>query len=443
VIEILIILLLLLANGFFAMSEIAIISARKAHLQQLAKSGNAKARAALDLATNPDRFLATVQIGITLIGIFAGAFSGATIADRIGSYLGTFPLLAPYSKTIGVGSVVVGLTYLSLVIGELVPKRLALGNAERIAPSVAPAMRTLSTIASPIVHLLSASSNLVIKLLGVKSLPKPTTTPEEIRVLVQLGRESGIFEESEQDMIEGVLRLDERPVGGFITPRKQIVWFDLNDTPKDILQKLEKSRHSRYPVMHGSLDTVLGIVRAKDILAQCLASRPLDLKAILRPPLFFPETISSLKALELFKQKGAHIALVIDEYGGIEGIVTHNDILEAIVGYIPSAGEPVQPQATRRDDGSWLVDGLLHIDELREIFELDKMPEGAYSVYHTVGGFVISQLRTIPSPGQSFRWENLRFEVVDMDGRRVDKILVVPIKKGSRQEEGIDKALVG
>jgi putative hemolysin len=442
-IEILIILLLVLANGFFAMSEIAIISARKSHLQQLAKSGNAKARAALDLATNPDRFLATVQIGITLIGIFAGAFSGATIAEKIGSYLGTFPFLAPYSKTIGVGIVVVSLTYLSLVIGELVPKRLALGNAERIAPSVSPVMRTLSTIASPIVHLLSVSTNLVIKLMGVKSLPRPTTTPEEIRVLVQIGRESGIFEESEQDMIEGVLRLDERPVGGFITPRKQIVWFDLNDTPKDILQKLEKSRHSRYPVMHGSLDTVLGIVRAKDILAQCLASRPLDLKAVLRPPLFFPETMSSLKALELFKQKGTHIALVIDEYGGIEGIVTHNDILEAIVGYIPSAGEPVQPQATRRDDGSWLVDGLLHIDELKEIFELDKMPEGAYSVYHTVGGFVISQLRTIPSPGQSFRWENLRFEVLDMDGRRVDKVLVTPIQEASGQEERPDQESPG
>jgi putative hemolysin len=442
-IEILIILLLVLANGFFAMSEIAIISARKSHLQQLAKSGNSKARAALDLATNPDRFLATVQIGITLIGIFAGAFSGATIAEKIGSYLGTFPFLAPYSKTIGVGIVVVSLTYLSLVIGELVPKRLALGNAERIAPSVSPVMRTLSTIASPIVHLLSVSTNLVIKLMGVKSLPRPTTTPEEIRVLVQIGRESGIFEESEQDMIEGVLRLDERPVGGFITPRKQIVWFDLNDTPKDILQKLEKSRHSRYPVMHGSLDTVLGIVRAKDILAQCLASRPLDLKAVLRPPLFFPETMSSLKALELFKQKGTHIALVIDEYGGIEGIVTHNDILEAIVGYIPSAGEPVQPQATRRDDGSWLVDGLLHIDELKEIFELDKMPEGAYSVYHTVGGFVISQLRTIPSPGQSFRWENLRFEVLDMDGRRVDKVLVTPIQEASGQEERPDQESPG
>lgn len=442
-IEILIILLLVLANGFFAMSEIAIISARKAHLQQRARLGDAKARGALDLAASPDRFLATVQIGITLIGIFAAAFSGATIAEKIASYLATFSSLAPYSKTIGVGIVVVSLTYLSLVIGELVPKRLALGNAERIAPSVSPVMRTLSTIASPIVHLLSVSTNLVIKLLGVKSLPRPATTPEEIRVLVQIGRESGIFEESEQDMIEGVLRLDERPVGGFITPRKQIVWFDLNDTPKDILQKIEKSRHSRYPVMHGSLDTVLGIVRAKDLLAQCLASRPLDLKAVLRPPLFFPETMSSLKALEIFKEKGTHIALVIDEYGGIEGIVTHNDILEAIVGYIPSAGEPVQPQATRRDDGSWLVDGLLHIDELKEIFELEKMPEGAYSVYHTVGGFVISQLRTIPSPGQSFRWENLRFEVLDMDGRRVDKVMVTPIQEGSGQEEKLDRESAG
>jgi putative hemolysin len=428
VLEILIIFLLLVANGIFAMSEIAIVSARKARLQQLADAGNAQARAALELATNPNRFLATVQIGITLVGILAGAFGGATIAEEIAARLSVVPFLAPYGETIGVGVVVLGITYFSLIIGELVPKRLALNNAERIASAVAAPMQALSTITAPAVRLLSISTDIVIRLLRVKPSAEPSITPEEIKVLIEQGTESGVFEEVEQDMIESVLRLDKRRVGAFMTPRTQIVWFDLEDTLEDIRRKIVSSQHSRFPVVKDSLDNVLGIVRTKDLLAQSLASQSLELRALLRPPLFIPESMSALKVLELFKQKGTHIALVTDEYGGIQGMVTHNDILEAIVGYIPSAGEPTEPQATRRDDGSWLLDGLLHIDKLKDIFDLEKLPDEEHGNYQTVGGFVMSQVRSIPTVGQRFKWGKLWFEVVDMDGHRVDKVLVAPVE---------------
>ena len=431
--EILIIFLLIVANGVFAMSEAAIISARKARLQQLAEAGNSQARAALELATHPNQFLATVQIGITLVGILAGAFGGATIAEEIAARLSVVPFLVPYSEVVGVGIVVLGLTYFSLIIGELVPKRLALNNAERIASAVAAPMRALSAIAAPVVRLLNVSTDVVIRVLGVKPSTEPSITPEEIKILIEQGTESGVFEEAEQEMIESVLRLNERRVGAFMTPRMQIVWFGIEDSAEEIQRKIANSRHSRFPVIQDSLDNVLGIVRAKDLLTQSLANQQLDLMAWLHPPLFIPENMSALKVLELFKQKGTHIALVTDEYGGIQGMVTHNDILEAIVGYIHSAGSPAEPEATRREDGSWLLDGLLPIDKLKEIFDIEKLPDEEQSHYQTVGGFVMAQVRNIPLVGQRFEWGNLCFEVVDMDGRRVDKVLVTPSPAEERQ----------
>ena len=431
--EILIIFLLIVANGVFAMSEAAIISARKERLQQLAEAGNSQARAALELATHPNQFLATVQIGITLVGILAGAFGGATIAEEIAARLSVVPFLVPYSEVVGVGIVVLGLTYFSLIIGELVPKRLALNNAERIASAVAAPMRALSAIAAPVVRLLNVSTDVVIRVLGVKPSTEPSITPEEIKILIEQGTESGVFEEAEQEMIESVLRLNERRVGAFMTPRMQIVWFGIEDSAEEIQRKIANSRHSRFPVIQDSLDNVLGIVRAKDLLTQSLANQRLDLMAWLHPPLFIPENMSALKVLELFKQKGTHIALVTDEYGGIQGMVTHNDILEAIVGYIHSAGSPAEPEATRREDGSWLLDGLLPIDKLKEIFDIEKLPDEEQSHYQTVGGFVMAQVRNIPLVGQRFEWGKLYFEVVDMDGRRVDKVLVTPSPAEERQ----------
>jgi len=426
--EIGIIFLLLVANGVFAMSEIAVIASRKIRLQGLADSGDKQARAALKLAKNPNQFLATIQVGITVVGIFAGAFGGATIAEKMAAYLKAFPLLAPYRDVIAVGTVVVVTTYLSLIIGELVPKRLALNNPERIASIMAPPMQFLSRVALPVVRLVEISTNLVIRLLGVKPVPKPVITHEEIKTLIEQGRQSGIFEEAEQDMIENVLRLDERPAGAAMTPRTKIVWLNIEAPFEEIGQKLVEYRYSRFPVARGNLEDILGVVRAKDMLVQHLNGQPFDLKTLLRPPLFVHEGMSSLDVLELFKEKGTHIALVTDEYGGIEGMITHNDILEDIVGHIPTAGEPsAEPQAQLRSDGSWLADGLLNIDVLKEILEIGELPNEEDGRYHTVGGLMINQLQGIPTASQYFEWQGLRFEVLDMDGRRVDKVLIAPI----------------
>jgi putative hemolysin len=427
--EVLIILLLLIANGALAMAEIAVVSSRKARLRQLANEGYRGARAAQELAHDPNRFLATVQIGITMVGILAGAFGGATLARQIGVWLNTFQALAPYGEALAVGLIVLSITYLSLVIGELVPKRLALNSPERIASAVSPSMQALSRIALPAVWLLTRSTNVVLRLLGIKASAEPPVTEEEIKLLIEQGTRTGVFEEAEQDMIEGVLQMADRHVSLLMTPRNRIISFDLHDPVEQIHRKLVTSKHSRFPVIKGNLDNILGFVRAKDLLAQSLAGHAMDLKTILRPPVFVPETMSNLKLLELLKQEKTHIAMVVDEYGGIQGLITHDDILESIVGDIPSAGELGEPQATRRDDGSWLLDGMLHIDKLKDLFDFRELPAESQGLYQTVGGFVISQVRSIPHVGQSFEWGNVRFEVVDMDGRRVDKVLATSMIK--------------
>jgi putative hemolysin len=427
--EIIIILLLLVANGVFAMSEIAVVAARKVRLQQLADSGNKQAQAALKLAKSPNHFLATVQVGITLVGILAGAFGGATIAEKITVYLNTFPKLSQYSELLGVGIVVIIITYLSLIIGELVPKRLALNNPEKIASTMAKPMYILSRITLPVVRLLDSSTNVVFRLLGIKPSLEPAITVEEIKVLIEQGTASGIFEETEQNMIENVLRLDERPVGAWMTPRTKIVWLDIDEPLEEIRRKVVAYHYSRFPVAKDNLDNIIGVVRAKDLLVQSLTLQPLDLKALLRPPLFIPDSMSALDVLELFKEQKTHIAIVTDEYGGIEGMITHNDILDDIVGNIPVAGEfSSEPQVHQREDGSWLVDGLLDIDTLKEIFKIDQLPGEEDSTYHTVGGFIMNHVQHIPAEGQHFEWQNLRFEVLDMDGRRVDKVLITPLK---------------
>ena len=422
--ETLVILVLITANGLLAMSEIAIVAARKARLQQSANSGDPGARTALELAAHPNRFLATAQIGITLVGILAGAFGGATLAHEIERLANAVPLLAPYAGIIGVGIVVVGVTYLSLVLGELVPKRIALVHAEQIASAVAAPMRLLSWLAFPLVRLLGVSTDTVLRIFKIKPSLEQLVTPEEVKILVEQGTALGVFEESEQDMIEGVLRLDERKIGAFMTPRTQMVWIDAGDSLETLRDKIVNSRHSRFPVILGSFDTVLGFVTAKDILKQSLIGQSTNIRQALGPPLFVPETASALKVLDLFKREGTHFALVTDEYGGIQGLVTDRDILEAIVGELPSKDEPGEPEVTVREDGSWLVDGLLNIDRLKEILEMDTMPDEESGRYHTVSGFMMTRLGGIPAVGQHFEWKGFRFEVTDMDGRRVDKVLI-------------------
>ena len=429
--QITIVLLLIIANGLFAMSEMAIVSARKARLRQRAEEGDHKARAALELAETPNRFLSTAQIGITLIGILAGALGGATLAEELGAYLSRIPPLKPYGEAIGLVIVVLATTYLSLVIGELVPKRLALNNPERIAAAIAAPMRALSVIAHPAVRLLSLSTELVLRILGIRPSAEPPVTEEEIKLLLEQGTEAGVFQEVEQDMVESVLLLDERRAAGLMTPRPEIVWLDVEDSLEEVRRKMIASPYSRFPVCQGSLDNVLGEVEARDLLARSLCGEAFDLKSLLQKPLYVPETMPALKVLEAFKKSGTQMALVIDEYGSIQGLVTLKDILEAIVGDIPSAEELAEPQAVQREDGSWLLDGMLPVEELKEILGIGELPGEEQGLYQTTAGFVMTQLGRIPAAAEHFEWGGLRFEVMDMDGNRVDKVLVAPAKKAN------------
>jgi len=425
--EILFILLLIIANGLFAMSEIAIVSARKLRLQQRAEEGDTGARTALDLANAPSHFLSAVQIGITLIGILAGAFSGATLAERLATELNRIQFIAPHSEWIAIVIVAAIITYLSLVIGELAPKRIALNNPEQIASTVAPLMRGLSRVTSPLVHLVNLSTDGLLRILGVRKSSEPLVTEDEVKLMIEQGTQLGVFEPTEQAMVERVFRLDDRQVNALMTPRPEIIWLDLADAREVNLQKITASGHSRFPVAQDSLDNVLGIVQAKDLLAQSLSGQPMDLKAILQPALFVPEGMSALELLEQFKERRSHSALVIDEYGGIQGLVTINNIMESIVGDIPLTDKQTAPEVTQRPDGSWLIDGKLPIDEFKELVGVGQLPDEER--YQTIGGLVMTFLGRIPVAGDSFETSDLRFEVVDMDERRVDKVLVIPASK--------------
>jgi putative hemolysin len=430
--EVLVIFLLILANGMFSMAEIAIISARKARLQQWAEDGNAKARAALELASSPNLFLPTVQIGITLVGVLTGALSGATIAESLTAAFAEIPVLAPYSSTLALATVVLSITYLSLVIGELVPKRLGLNRPEAIASVVAVPMQLLSVIASPVVRLLGISTDLVLKLLRIRPSEELPITEEEIKVLINQGTMAGIFEETEQDMVGRVFRLADRRVGVLMTPRKKVVWLDINDSPDKIRRKITKSKHSRYPVCQARLGNILGVVHVRDLLTRSLAGHRFDLRSALHDALFVHESTHVFKVMEHFKEAGTQIALVIDEYGTIEGLVTLNDVLEAIIGDTRTLGEEEEPKVVERENGTFLVDGMLPVDELKELFHIRSLPGEDEDYFRTLGGFVMTYLKRIPSAGDKFECCGLRFEVLDMDGHRVDKVLIEPDGTGDR-----------
>ncbi len=420
--EIAIVLLLILLNGLFAMAEIAVVSARRVRLQQMAIGGDRGAQVALQMAQSPNRFLSTVQVGITLVGIFAGAYGGARIAEPLAETLAEVSWLAPYAEGISLFIVVGAITFLSVVIGELVPKRIGLNSAERIAARVARPMQTLSVLATPVVRTLSLATEGVLNLLGIESSTEEEVSEEEIRVLVEQSARAGIIEEAEREMVESVFRLNDRPLEAMMTPRPEIVWLDVNAPEEENRRIIMEAEHSRFPVCDGSLDRVLGVVRAKDLLSDCIGGRPLDLQGAMIEPLYFPETMRTLRALEPFKQSGSHLAFVVDEYGGIDGLITLIDILEAIVGDIPTEEEIVEPPVLQREDGSWLIDGLLTLDEFEALFPVKRFPEEG--VYQTMGGFVVYMIGRLPVTGDTFEWGNYRFEVVDMDGHRVDKVLL-------------------
>lgn len=428
-IDMLMIALLILANGIFTMSEVAVVAARKSRLQEWASKGNTKAKTALELVKTPNRLLLTAQIGVALVGILAGTFGTRTFAEPLSTIIASITAIAPYSRAIALGLVVLGITCLLLVMGELVPKRLAMRDPDSVAAVVALPLRWFSKLLSPLAFLVTISTDMVCRLFGKAKAQEPAVTEEEIKTLVQQGTEAGVFEESEQDMVEAVLRLGDKTARSLMTPRTKIAWIDPGDSIEQIREKIIQSGHSRFPVATDTLDNVTGIVQAKDLLTLSLAGKSLDLKALTQQPLFVPRTISVLALLEAFKKSSKHIALVVDEYGSIEGLLTHHDILEAIAGDMPFGARPSDPKAVQRHDGSWLLDGMLSVDEFKEIFHLESLPGEKKEAYQTLGGFVFTQMGRVPSVAEHFEWNDLRFEVVDMDGKRIDKVLVNPVAK--------------
>jgi putative hemolysin len=420
--EVLILLLLILANGLFAMAEIAIVSARKARLQQRAEEGDAGARKALELANEPTRFLSTVQIGITLIGTLAGAFGGATLAAEIARPLRTVPGLAASADAISLFVVVVGIAYLSLVLGELAPKRLGLGHAERIAALLARPMAALARLAAPLVSLLSLSTGFVLRILRVHPSEEPPVTEEEVRILIDTGREAGVFEPSEQELVENVFRLGDRRVSALATPHTELVRLDADAPAQANWEKIAASPYVHFPVYRDHPDNVLGLVSVKALWNELIAGRQPVLTEHLEQPLFVPESTPALHVLGRLRRTGVQVALVLDEYGAIMGLVTLFDLLEGLVGEIADIGEET-PDIAQRSDGSWLVDGLLPIDAFEDYFDVPIQPDEEKD-YQTVGGFVMMQLGHVPVVGDRFEWRGLAFEVVDMDQLRVDKLLV-------------------
>jgi putative hemolysin len=419
--EILIILVVILLNAVFVLSEMSVASSRKARLQQRVNEGDKGARTALDLIQNPNLFLATVQIGITLIGVLVGAVGGATLSLPLAGWLARIPLIADYATSIALAIVVIGITFVSIILGELVPKRIALHNPERIASALAGPMLVVSRLFSPFVWLLGRVTDFFLKLLGVKPGSEPPVTEEEIHLLIDQGTQAGVFEEAEQDMVEGIFSLGDQRVYSLMTPRTDIVYLDINESIEEIREKISGCEFSRFPVRQGTLDMILGIVKARDLLVRSLSGETIRLKDMLKPAFFIPETMFASRALEIFKEKGTELLLVIDEFGGLQGLLSVNDVLEEIVGQI----ELEEPQATQRQDGSWLLDGMLEVDEFKEIFKLPGLPHE--DEYETLSGFVMMSLGRVPQSADHFEWHGLQFEVIDMDGRRVDKVLVTTL----------------
>jgi putative hemolysin len=418
--EIAVVPLLILLNGFFAMSELAIVSSRRARLKLLADQGHRGARRTLRLVEEPTQFLATVQIGITLVGIVAGAYSGATLSAPLAALIRGWPLVGDHAFPLAVTLVVAAITYLSLVVGELVPKRIAMSHAEAIAMRVTLPMLLLARIGTPIVFALRVSTEGLLRLLGVRQSAETRITEEEIKVMIAEGTEAGVFVPQERRMIEGVLHLADRSVRTIMTPRTDIEWLDVQEGAAALMPKITEAEHSRLLLCEGTIDEVLGFVHIKDLLMQVAADKPLDARSVLRQPLTVHESTTLLRLLDLFRQQAANLAIVLDEYGGVQGIVTPRDIFAAIAGgFAEDAAD--EPGITRRQDGSWLMDGRLRVADLeRSIGARELVSED----YATVAGLLLHHMGHLPQVGESLEFGGYRFEVVDMDGRRIDKILV-------------------
>jgi putative hemolysin len=415
-----VILLLALLNGFFSLSEMALVSAKRSRLQSAAEQGRTGARFALVLLEDPTTFLSAVQVGITLITIFTGIYSGATFADPLAAILQSYGMLANIAGSVAFGIVVVGVTFISLIVGELVPKRVALTHAESLAIYVAPVMRVFAWLMAPLVWLLRSTVNAILKILPVSSAPQLAVTEDDLRALVAEGTLAGVFLASERRLLEGVLALADRKVGSIMIPRQDIIWLDADDPLPNLWQQAKQSGHARFLVARGRLDNLLGTITLAD-LSEAVHRNHLDVERDLHPPLHIPDSISALQLLDQFQKSSSHLAIVTDEYGEIEGITTPIDILKAIAGELPELGSRERPEAMQREDGSWLVDAHLPIEELQQRLGRRDM---VGRDYHTVAGFVLARLGRIPKAGDTLSWRNLKIDIIDMDGVRIDKVLI-------------------
>lgn len=424
--EILFLTALIVLNGAFAMSEIALVTARRARLARLAEDGDAAAAVAMKLHDDPTRFLSTVQIGITSIGILSGIVGEAALAQPLALWLQSLGLETEASRIASTALVVVVITYVSIVVGELVPKRIGQFNPEGIARRVARPMHLLAILARPFVRLLAGSTDAILRLLGKQPSSQEGVIEEEIHALLEEGSESGAIEQQERDMVRNVFRLDERHINSLMIPRADIVYLDTSLPPEENLRRVAESEHSRFPVCRGGLDEVLGIVTAKQLLNQRLRGGDVDLAARLTPAVYVPESLTGMDLLEHFRASDTQMVLIIDEYGEINGLVTLQDVLEAVTGEFKPHNQE-DAWAVLREDGSWLLDGLIPIPELKDRLGLKTVPEEGKGRYHTLSGLVMWLSGRLPQTGDILAWENWRLEVVDLDGKRIDKILATPI----------------
>lgn len=425
--EIVILLVLFLLNGLFAMSEMSVVSSRKPRLTQWAEDGKPGAAAALALANTPGMFLSTIQVGITVIGVLSGAFGEATLSLQLEAYLAQWPALARYAEETSLIVVVAGITFCSLIIGELVPKRLALLNPEAVASLIARPMQFLTRVGYPVVRLLSFITESILKLAGARSGDRVPVTEEEIRLLMEQGTEAGVFEPHEQRMVSRVFHMDEERVSSIMTPRMDIVSLDVEDPFEDNRRKMLEHDYSRFVLCRGGIDNVIGIVRAKALLRELLEGREVNLAGHAMPPLYVPGSISVTDLLWTFKRQRSNYALVLDEYGELEGLVTSADVMATLVGDIAGPGQAQDADILRRDDGSWLVDGATTLHRVREVIDVGELPGEAEGIYHTLGGFVMAALGRVPRASDKLEAAGHRFEVMDMDRNRVDKVLVTPL----------------
>src|SRR5437763_2910262 len=429
--NLLIVFLLILLNGFFAMAEIALVSARPARLQPYAERGSSGARAALELKSNPSRLLATAQIGLTIIAVLSGTFGEATLGEVLQDYLSKYPgFLANYAHVISMAVVVIGISYFFLILGELVPKRVALINPERISTAVSRVTSWVAATAAPIAWLLSASSNVILRLLPMRAGTQ-AVTDEEIAFLLREGVAAGNIPQAETTIVEMALRLGERRISAVITPRTQVEFLDIEDPEEELRRRIRDSNYSRFPVVEGGTHQLAGIVQVKDLLDAALSGQPFNIRAAIKPPLFLPNTVTVLRALEVFKSTGEPMALVVDEYGDLEGLVTITDILEALVGDISESGIS-DPRVVRREDGTWLVDGMIGLDELKHALGVSSLP-GDDADFHTLGGYLMSHLNRVPMVADRVTAGGYSFEIVEMDGRRVDRVLIAPVSAKVRR----------